>query len=536
VNIFQFTRGKYGLYWPYPPFATDFGTATDPTTGLITFGLAPGAKQLWCDPSGNDANTGDSPSAAKATIMAAVIQHQQPAWFTFGSRIMVAGTAGRLYTDDGSLPNNGWTQDRISGLSKQYPVLIQSYDPADPFNQSKWGRLTGANMPTLVWTGGGVPMYSIYGDSGNNYLGFNGIEFDSQASTAAGFVFNGPHHGFIIQHCRFKNYMTTISSNRDKPSQDGLISLCTFYGGFANSTNMSGTFIAGQNNMRQQGCAYIHNGWEPGQTRDLGHAGIFGHGSYSHSDPTMPYLYSDMIYMDPASDGPNMRGNSQLARIVEIDSPIPAVFGGVSLSTMAEQPLGSFAECFDFVGMGCAQITTGAWRGSVNLQNLRKGSRMFNAAFFDKSPFSVGTERLAGCNNDGPPAIESWFEFQQVRAYNWFDEQLCLTGGSTPANAHVSATNCKFDIAVSGSGNTTWSGAPPGYRTKNQIIAALGIGDGSKNALARFLVEYPHMNAQIARALVTLGLQNLGLQPVTFAATAPPDTSGFTSPRALVGY
>jgi hypothetical protein len=504
MNIFQKMRATEGLFPTTPLFATDFGTATSQTTARITFDLAPGAKQLWLDTSGNDANSGDSPSAAKAGIMAAVIRHQDPAWFTPGSRIMVAGTGGRFYFDDGTLPNNGWTQGRIFGLSKQYPVLLQSYDPADPFNQSKWGWLQGADMPML--RGQGNVMYSIYGDSGNSFLGAQGIEFDSQDVEGGAIGWNGPHHGMVWQNCRFKNFMVLVGAGRDKPSQDALISLCTFYGGWANSTNMSGTFITGQNNMRQQGVAYIHNGWRTGAfTRDTGHAGIFGHGSYSHSDPLLPYLYTDILYMDPAADGPNYRGRSRNARIVCIDNPIPFVFGGISNSTMGEQPLGSMADTQDYVAMGCAQINTGAWRGAGILQNLQHGSRLFNAAFFDKAPFNTGFETLAGMDTDADPAIESYFLFEQVRTYNWMDwvPRIITYGGAVPSKGHVDFKNCKTEVALpSGTGNTLWSGAPPGYRTKDQIIAALGIGDGTKTALARTLVEYPHLNAQITRALL----------------------------------
>jgi hypothetical protein len=134
-------------------FGTD--TTRSGNTGLDTFDLHASAARIWVNSTRAD-DTGDGLSAAtaKKTLDAAIIAmwtRNNPA-----DQLMIAGTGGRSYVD-----SSGYETSGIQGISLAYPVVFQSYDPADPTGATtKFGELWGANRPRITTTNNFTPLAS----------------------------------------------------------------------------------------------------------------------------------------------------------------------------------------------------------------------------------------------------------------------------------------------------------------------------------------------------------------------------------------
>ena len=516
-----------------PSYDTRFGTATDTSTGWITFDLRPGCRRIWCNSSGgNDANDGLTAATAKATWDAAFALFLNGS-FTPGDQLMVAGTGGRTY-DDGCTHN--WTFN--SGFSLAYPMMVLSYDPGDAANSSKYGKLVGNDMPTLVipdHTIHSTPSLEVYGESGNNYMGVQGIEFDGQGFSQQHLQFLGNHTGIVFQNCRFKEIEPVFEGSTANGFINTVhVSKCSSWGQWnSNSGNGAAGFINYCTGLRLQDVVAVHGGWKLGASRSddpsVGGASVFGHGIYSAAEME-DCRYDRVVFVDSAADGANFRGNIAATCIVSIDEPIAGQIGGYSFSP-SEAPDGTLVTVDDWLIMGSADISATAPRGGgPNNTNTQSGTYIRKVAMFDNPKYGPQPNIYftSACNNSDE--IVHYWLIDKVRGYNW-SPNLLGDPGAFPDHVNVTFNDCILDIAGK-PGVTAWGSPPPNYKTRAQVYAAMGYTEDTtvgKAELVNDMLWRPDL--PWAQALISVGLPSMGLTP-SYPLVSPPDMTGET-PRAV---
>jgi hypothetical protein len=382
----QFFKSPGGVWMHRPKFANDFGTSIDPTNGDITFGLPnpalyPGRRVIRVNSGGgNNANDGLSHATAVADIdtgSAKLFTGYQP-----GDRMLIAGENDRTYNDF-SAPRT-FTEIPTGGLSKAYPMLVQSYPPSDPDNQAKWGKLRGRDRPVInVNPAGGLPFTCIYGWSPNHYFFLQALRY-SGSFDGATIPFSGQHNGCGWQNITFDGVAISGGGSNELPANDWLMSQCTFVGQWGTGFIGSGCFFVSLANFRQQGVAYVHCGWPTNGSRDNATYGqnilAFHHGYYTGAHPQGSHFADGVLCMDTSADGHNWRSSVEAACIASIDDPITGHMGGYS-NDYTEMPLGSLVKAYDWAGAGGGNLYTGIARMGISTNNTRQGSGIFNSVF-----------------------------------------------------------------------------------------------------------------------------------------------------------
>jgi hypothetical protein len=543
-------------------YDTRFGTATDTATGWITFGLKSGCRRIWLDSGalGNDANDGLSAATPKATLSSASALFRGTGQ-TPGDQLMIAGTGGRSYADNGAFDSVA----SKSGFSLTYPNAVLSYDPASPSDSTKYGRLLGADRPRIVFPTSfdatGRSAFAVV-TTGVNYFAVQGLEF-IRTGTGIDEILNGNgasdvHVGIAYQNCMFNQSRllfdmseTAVTSNWSSIIH---VSKCSAYGQWKNNGNCNWMYFSGTDGAWVQDCATVHNGWNLARTRadtDLttGAAYWLGHGIYFGAENSNGRM-DRLIGIDAAQDPFSLRGAHSASCLISLDNPVPGSFGGFSTS-VSEAPNGVLITWDDFVFMGGDDIqTTAIPRGyGPGADNSISGSHLQNGVMFDNPKYGTVNSYAFTSGQSLTGQVAQYQLVNNVRWYNYSPTfEANSSGSGQAANVNTTYTNCIGDSLTPTMVNTvltscsTYSSAPSGYQTRDQVITTIlgqmGITPGASYAarkaqLVNYLIEYPHLAGQVAMAIDTVGLQSFGLSPTTHPATTAPSFSGLTSPRSV---
>jgi hypothetical protein len=373
-----------------------YGTSTD-VKGWFTFGLHSGNRRVWLNTSGSDSNDCLSPATACATF-----DHTFPIFlggsFNPADQLMVAGTAGRTYIDTIGSPTLGGH----GGISAAYPTAILSYDPTDPTNTAKYGKLVGADMPVIQLTGGS---FNNANCDGSSYYAIQGIAFDGLDQSAAGIAWQcTPTHNHVVwQNNRFNAVELAFDGSVAYDAtgatyiQGGNVSKNAFYGQYAYDGNAAGLYVQRSKSFYIQDNVFIHAGHRIGSSRDdtlpNGGAHFLGHGDYVGALNNNAHLDRN-FYADSAQDGYNSRGNGTGTSIASLDEPIAGNVGDFS-GSFREAPDGVLNQTTDWLSMGGANINTSLPRGQgAWMTNGIAGSFIRNMAAFDNPKFGAGPDKL----------------------------------------------------------------------------------------------------------------------------------------------
>src|SRR6185437_1321028 len=123
-----------------------------------------GAKRFFVNSAtGSDTNgcsAAQSASSPKATLASA-------------TNCLTNGEGDQVLIAQGTSYTAGLNVIGASGYSPVYPTVIQTYDPADPTNEAKYGRATGSARPVLN-TGGTVAQNFLLGSPSTKYVAVRG--------------------------------------------------------------------------------------------------------------------------------------------------------------------------------------------------------------------------------------------------------------------------------------------------------------------------------------------------------------------------
>lgn len=528
-----------------------FGTATD-TSGWVTFGLKPGAKRVYANPAtGNDSNDCLSAGAACATYNHAFVVFQTG--LTAGDQLMLA--EGQTYTD--SISGTccyGAANFSTTGVSAQYPYAVQSYDPADPTNATKYGRAVGSAMPVVQLTVE-TPSLSMNVGSGNGYLAISGVELKGRSSQISylsdGLSYTGragPHPVLIFQNMRFNHAGLSFSGGNQ---------ILISKGSFFDSTGIYADPISDGStdchDIRMQDLVMVHNGWTTGasryDTQANGGATGFQHTFYIHAGCSNVAM-ARVLSFDSANEGVGPRTGAKANQWVSVDNPNAFIGAGFSIA-LAEQPGGALFQLDDAAAIGSDIISGSLPPASVfSVDNLLPNSYARNVAVLD-DPNSNNNLFNYVRKYDAGGEISSSFLLDKLSTWNAGIDSSNVSGSigyvdkQFPTHQTLNITNSILQNTITptlawsvpGTASYTWtttlinsaavnvttrSSAPTGYKTKNQVIAALGFA--SKAAWVNAAMYRPDL--PWARSAIGVVLPAMGLR--TYYPTAPPPT--VTSP------
>lgn len=512
-------------------FGTDIPTAT--ATGWFTWGLKPSRRQIFAGTGGNDANSGLTHALRKLTFDAAVTTFKSG--YVAGDQLLLA--EGSTFTDSGFGTNGDFTS--IGGSGVDYPLLVASYDPADPTNAAKYGRALGANKPVINIPAS--PSMAVNGSSGTNYYAWAGLEFNGQDAAGANIGFFGLHNGIVVQNCHSPTCRIILPGGGSTVIN---VSKSSGHSAWASDYNSSCVFSAATDSQIMEDCVWVRGGWRHGANRNdtaaNGGAGVFGHGDYYTSDNTNG-IRRRVFYSDSAADGRNYRGFlTDASCLISLDDPYSGIMCGYS-SAYTDAPLGTKVIASDWSTLGGARINDSVPNNGagINSGNSQSGTILSNAAFSDSPRYGVDAIVLFASHAEDALQIPQFLALDNIRAYNYADGvSVSASGTATTGQIHVTVTNTKSNTLLTGTGNTTWGGSPPANYTRAYFLTQMGFSGATYNeqkaAALNWLLEYPHLNWY--QPWVTLHLQALGLNPTSFTATtAPPSTSGLTAPRVIYG-
>jgi hypothetical protein len=448
-----------------------------------------------------------------------------------GDQILIA--EGTTYS--ASLPN----MNDKTGFSVLYPVVIQSYDPADPLNEAKYGRAT-TNRPTFTWndvhymTGGGGGPTNI-----TSKLAIRGLAF-TPADHSSIFFFPpswATNDYILIENCIGPS--TSVgSSQRGSAVGRGkcfIIRNSAFHGAWSPTGRTSNIYIDWTINPTFEDDVPYHGGWKEGASRDAivtvggcadtggpgvgTPAGAFCHAYYIQEDCINTVARRNFV-ADSASDGGQNRGASLIQGNFYLDNPQASSVGS-GAQYNGTCPNGVDLNFSFNVILGDADITSGDPRGTaIGTVNGKNGSRSsYNVVARSRSPTGGADPNQVCAFNTGAlfpqPSYMAW---DHNIAYLWSDDthetidQNHNPSGFLTAQLHATYANNYWDKSASGSNLNISSLTAPNPYTAAQLYAALTATYPSitdKASLVAYAVAHPE--AHVQRTAVALMQAGYGL-------------------------
>jgi hypothetical protein len=402
---------------------------------------------------GNDANTGLSHAQALAKITTAVTKVADSA----GDQILVAENT--TYSDALTSMNGK------RGFSTQYPTVIQSYDPANPTDETKYGRAASGNRPVITFVGehvmggggGGFPTQpaSLMVIRGLDFAPAGGAQGDLSWVPGEA-VTNG---NILIENCIFR--LVNLGIQNDKTYGTGgigktvIIRNNTIIGPWGFS--LSGLYFSSLDQVTLEDNLFYHNGWKPGASRDDSYTigGVVGtigrnHAFYLQEDCGSLCVRRNLI-VDSAGDGGQTRASVLLSQNVYIDMPITQAVGSGARYDITK-PFGVDLDSAYNFSIGDADAdSSDLLRWGIDSANGRNGSvTRYNVL--------VRSNNVGGGNNNAfrtealfnqPSYMEFRNNISYLRATSGATKSLSGTYSGT--QAHPTYNNNIWDDPASGS-------------------------------------------------------------------------------------
>lgn len=284
-------------------YDTAIGNGVD-ANGFASLPLRAGAKAFYV----NFSTGSDTYSAAQAqnpaTPLATMAKAQSYCTAGEGDKILVAQDT----TTSANLPF------AISGFSPQYPFTIESYDPADPTNQSKWGRATGTHRPVI--NTGATSVSFIVGNQPIKYVAVRGIDFNPgnvqniTISLYACPLANGINEYLLFENCLFR-YTSVSWDNHNgdwnSPGRKFIIRNCSSYGQWYPTTGVGqqAFYVANIDSTIVEDCVTWKGGW-----KDVGASNFTG--SISGTTLTVSAVNSGTITMGQLVTGTGVAASTYI--------------------------------------------------------------------------------------------------------------------------------------------------------------------------------------------------------------------------------
>lgn len=457
------------------------------TNGFADLTKRAPARYIYVGNGGNDTNDGLTHATRRLTITGTSGAHSL---VTNGQGDQILIAEGSTFTDLLSA-NNAF---RFStGFSAAYPLVVQSYDPADPTNAAKFGKAT-TNRPVLT-----AANHTILCDGVNNLV-FRGIKFDAgNIANGVSLAFIGAISNCLIENCIFAYGGCSYDWQSSSPGPNHIFRRCSFYGVWGVG-NVQSLYLANASNNTVEDCLFYHSGWKIG---GLGRDDV-NEGTTALRHAVYPAVNCDLLarrnlFLDPSATGLSVRGGLVAYDNLFMKCPI-AVGQGVESYNTHFRPTGVDVEVYNnAIFIATAIVTGGPVAGwGIVVNGTRTGSSAHhNLVAHSRSPIVGGYTALrthSDISDDPDPGgvtLTTTFTYNNNRVIKWDDSALSnmdMTGTNNATGIFVTYTNNVMDVIpvspffgrpITTSGNTSNSGLTytNEYTSVDALAAALGYTD-----------------------------------------------------------
>ena len=479
-------------------FDTSVGAGVD-ADGFAMLPLRSGAHHYFVNSvSGSDGN-GCSNGQAAATPLKTLTAGIACVQGGSGDQVLLA--EGTRYAE--ALP---WLAAK-GGYSPQYPTVIESYDPADPMNDAKYGRgdQRGAR-PVLT-----APQAQVSNGTFAN-IAVRGLDFNPGNNPNQGLQFVGHGSYLLFENNIFRytgfSYDSTDAASATLTTQHLIVRNNSFYGMWSTGGRTGGVYVAGIDSPTLEDNVFYHCGWKIGASRDddytVGGATVFSHSYYLQTNTTNGIVRRNLS-ADGAGDGGIARGDSVFTENLLVDNPAAIGVGGGPTYNV-DRPTGvTFDVSYNAI-IGDADVNSSHPLGwAINTTNGQSGSRVHNNLILrSRNPSGLG---VSGFSNNAAFDQPSYAQYDHNLMYQW----VVSTGqvfwpncGNFLAQCHTSYDYNVWDGTVPGTNTSSASTSFPNPYTAAQLYAALGYAD--KTAFINYAIEHPEAHVQrTARAMLFTG-------------------------------
>jgi hypothetical protein len=479
-------------------YDTSIGASVD-ADGFAQLPLRSGAHRYFVSSaSGSDGN-GCSGAQAAATPLKTIGAAMGCVQNGSGDQVLLA--EGTSYSD-----TFGWLAFK-QGYSAQYPMVIESYDPADPTNEAKYGR--GDQR-------GARPVLSaVQGQAGNgtySYIAIKGLDFNPGNVSGAGVEFVGFASYILIENNIFRytglSFDTGEGQSVFPTTQKIIVRNNSLYGMWNTAGRTGGLYVAGYAGPTVEDNVFYHDGWKIGASRDdspsLGGATVFSHSYYLQTNTTGGIVRRNLS-ADGAGDGGIARGDSAFTENLFIDNPAAIGVGGGPAYNL-DRPTGvNFDVGYNAI-MGDADVNSSDLLGwAINTTNGISGSRVHNNLIIrSRNPSGPN---VSGFSNNAAFNQPSYAQYDHNVMYQWvaLAGQVYWPGcGAFPVQCHTTYDSNNWDGPAQGTNTNSASTSFPNPYTAAQLYVALGFAD--KTAFINYVINHPEAHIQRnARALLFTG-------------------------------
>jgi hypothetical protein len=479
-------------------YDTSIGASVD-ADGFAQLPLRSGAHRYFVNSATGSDSNGCSNAQASATPLKTITAAMGCVQNGSGDQVLLA--EGTSYSD-----TYGWLAFK-QGYSAQYPMVIESYDPADPTNEAKYGRgdQRGAR-PVLT---------AIQGQAGNgtySYIAIKGLDFNPGNVSGAGVEFVGFARYILIENNIFR--YTGLSFDTGDPSTTFpttpkiIVRNNSLYGMWNTGGRTGGLYAAGYAGPTVEDNVFYHDGWKIGASRDddfsVGGATVFSHSYYLQTNTTGAIVRRNLS-ADGAGDGGIARGDSVFTENLFIDNPAAIGVGGGPTYNL-DRPTGvSFDVSYNAI-IGDADVNSTHPLGwAINTTNGVSGSRVHNNLIVrSRNPSGPN---VSGFSNNAAFNQPSYAQYDHNLMYQWvsMNAQVYWPGcGGFPAQCFTTYDANNWDGSAQGTNTNSASTSFPNPYTAAQLYAALGFAD--KTAFINYAINHPEAHIQRnARSLLFTG-------------------------------
>lgn len=498
-------------------YDTSVGNGVD-ANGFADLPLRAGAKRFYVNSStGSDSSSCTSAQSAStplATVKAAVA-------------CVTDGQGDQILLAEGTSYSRGLAYiGSKGGYSPTYPFVIQTYDPADPTNEAKFGRASGNNRPVINPSGADMTGGFIQGgpsDTSRQYRAIRGLEFNPGNIPDAGLTILPSPAGGTIDYLLFENNIfayTALNFNEDHPlptlTKHIVIRNCSSYGQWGNSLDdhQQGVYASGTDGMTIEDSVFWHNGWNVNATRasdpTVGGPTMFNHPIYMQ-DNSRNTIVRRNVMIDSATDGGELKGGGTYTQNLSLDNPIGVYFGsGNDFSIAAPNGINIQASYNAIIGGGGINSNPMDW--GIETQGGAAGSRVHhNILAYSSALAGYGLMADAAPDATGV-AIANYTSFDSNVTYLWSKsgaiQAIHMSSGSASISLiHAAYNSHLWDDPTSGTNNNNSGHVFPNAYTKASLLSALGYAD--KTNFVNDVIRNPEKHVQ--RNAVLLMLNGYGV-------------------------
>jgi hypothetical protein len=367
------------------------------------------ARYIYWNPThanASDANAGTDPSRPKATPASAwsALRSGYGDWLLMAQGVTYSGGFGQIVNR--------------SGLSASYPIVVTTYDPADPANVSKMraGHVTMGTAQAQTTLSG-------YNFTGQNIV-FENIDFSgplvARVKTNAVSFLNWTEQttsttpNILFHNVRFLRHQVQLQSTgvAGVRMSNFIFRHCAFAYVSDSTEHAQGLYLDGTAGITVEDSVFYHNGWSDDGTRDTA-TNIpteFNHNVYVQNT-TYGLLFRRNVNGHASESGLMMRGDGVANENVFANNPVNFTMGGGTAYNTA-RPSGVTYEARNNVIVGSENINTANPRGfGIGFENTRDGG-----VFDSNLIVNVGTNSTA----NQVPVSSTWLstEFNLPTYFN----------------------------------------------------------------------------------------------------------------------